>query len=360
MLDVAKMAGVGTMTVSRVLSGTVKVSEETRSRVLDAIAKLNYQPNEIARSLREQRSRQVGIIVPNLRDPFFAVFSQSISTVAKHHSYSVVITTSNEDPETEYVEAARMLRRHIEGLIVIPALGKSRLRAKEFGQTPIVTCDRPVPGAPFDCVLVQNQSGGRMGVTHLIEHGHQRIAFLGLSRSLFTIKTRLEGYREAMLAAGLRPNAHFVGDALPEMLTTVVTLLAGKQPPTAFFCSNNLVTRNTLHALSTMNVRIPDDIALVGFDDFEMADIIRPPVTVVRQPVDLLGVSAAELLFSRLETDTPSRRVSRVVLPVELVLRDSCGSHERSAVKTVAHARPIAEEMAAVIAEATRAPMHEG
>jgi LacI family transcriptional regulator len=339
MRDVAKLAGVGTMTVSRVLNGTVKVSDETRARVLGAIAKLNYLPNEIARSLREQRSRQVGVIVPNLRDPFFAICSQSISMVAKQHSYSVIITTSNEDPETEYVEATRMLRRHIEGLIVIPALGKSRLREKEFERTPIVTLDRPVAGASFDCVLVQNKIGARTGVRHLIEHGHRRIAFLGLSRSLFTIKTRLEGYREAMLEAGLRPSAHFVGDALPEMLTTIVTSLAGKNPPTAFFCSNNLITRNALHGLSSLNVRIPEDIALVGFDDFEMADIIKPAVTIVRQPFDLLGSTAAELLFSRLETETDTDPARRIVLPVELIVRDSCGSHDkpstRRAVKEV-------------------------
>jgi LacI family transcriptional regulator len=329
MRDVAKMAGVGTMTVSRVLNGTVKVSEETRARVLGAIAKLNYLPNEIARSLREQRSRQVGIIVPNLRDPFFAICSHSVSLVAKQHAYSVIITTSNEDPETEYVEATRMLRRHIEGLVVIPALGKSRLREKEFDQTPIVTLDRPVAGSPFDCVLVQNKIGARTGVRHLIEHGHRRIAFLGLSRTLFTIKGRMEGYREALLDAGLRPSTHYVGDALPEMLTTIMTLMAGKNPPTAFFCSNNPVTRNALHALSTLNIKIPEDVAIVGFDDFEMADIIKPAVTVVRQPLDLLGSTAAELLFSRLETEANADPTRRIVLPVELIVRDSCGPHDK-------------------------------
>jgi len=330
MSDVAKLAGVGTMTVSRVLNGTVHVSEETRARVLGAIAKLNYLPNEIARSLREQRSRQVGIIVPNLRDPFFAICSHSVSLVAKQHAYSVIITTSDEDPQTEFVEATRMLRRHIEGLIVIPAFGKSRIGGRDFEQTPIVTLDRPVAGSSFDCVLVQNKSGARTGVRHLIDHGHRRIAFLGLSRTLFTIKGRSEGYREAMLEAGLKPTAHFVGDALPEMLTTLVTLLAGNAPPTAFFCSNNPVTRNAIHALSTLNVKVPGDIALVGFDDFEMADIIKPAVTVIRQPLELLGSSAAELLFSRIERGENTEPARRVVLPVELVIRDSCGTHDKS------------------------------
>jgi LacI family transcriptional regulator len=249
--------------------------------------------------------------------------------VARQHAYSIIITTSDEDAETEYIEATRLLRRHIEGLIVIPALGKSRLREKEFDQTPIVTMDRPVPGTNFDCVTVENKSGARMGVSHLIGHGHRRIDFLGLSRNLFTIKARLDGYREALQGAGLRSNAHSIGDALPEMLTTLIPLLASRNPPTAFFCSNNLITRNTLHALSTLGVKIPEDIALVGFDDFEMADIIKPAVTVVRQPPDLLGSTAAEMLFSRLDSEAPPDAGRRIVLPVELVVRDSCGSHEK-------------------------------
>jgi LacI family transcriptional regulator len=114
------------------------------------------------------------------------------------------------------------------------------------------------------------------------------------------------------------------------MLTTIVTLLASKNPPTAFFCSNNLITRNTLHALSTLNVKVPDDIALVGFDDFEMADIVRPAITVVRQPPDLLGSTAAELLFSRLDAEKLPETGRRIVLPVELIVRDSCGKHDKT------------------------------
>jgi LacI family transcriptional regulator len=124
MSDVARLAGVGTMTVSRVLNGNVHVSKQTRARVSEAIAKLNYVPNEVARSLRDHRTRQIGIIVPNLHDPFFAQCAHSISLVAKERSYSTVITTSEEDPATEFIEAKRMLRRHIEGLIIVPAPGQ--------------------------------------------------------------------------------------------------------------------------------------------------------------------------------------------------------------------------------------------
>jgi LacI family transcriptional regulator len=333
MSDVADLARVGTMTVSRVLNGNVNVSDATRKRVLDAIARLNYLPNEVARSLRDQRTRQIGIIVPNLHDPFFAICSHAISLVAKEQSYSTVITTSDEDPETEFVEAKRMLRRHIEGLIVIPARGKTKLRDPEFSHTPIVTLDRPVAGSSFDSIHVQNRRGAQMGVEHLIEHGHRRIACLSLSRQLWTMHERQNGYSAAMKSAGLKEIIRIVTDSPEETLLCVKTLLDSKNPPTAIFCGNNLTTRNTLHALSTLNARIPEQVAIVGFDDFEMADIIKPAVTVVRQPTDLMGCTAAKLLFSRLASEKPSSKASRTILPVELVIRDSCGAHPISAKK---------------------------
>jgi LacI family transcriptional regulator len=327
MSDVAKLAGVGTMTVSRVLNGNAHVTEETRTRVLNAIAKLNYMPNEVARSLRGQRTHQIGIIVPNLHDPFFAMCSHSITLVAKEHAYSTVITTSDEDPATEFFEAKRMLRRHIEGLIVVPASGKSQLRDPEFDRTPIVTLDRTVPGSSFDSIVVQNKRGAQLGVQHLIEHHYRRIVCLGLTGQRWTMKERLEGYHAAMEAAKLEPDAYVVSESRTEMLQTIRVLLGSKNPPAAFFCTNNMVMRNALHAFSMLDVQIPEKIALVGFDDFEMADIIKPSITVVRQPVDVLGRIAAELLFSRLSDSHQSNKVKRIVLPVELVIRDSCGSH---------------------------------
>jgi LacI family transcriptional regulator len=247
-----------------------------------------------------------------------------------------VITTSDEDPATEFVEAKRMLRRHIEGLIIVPAPGKSQLRDPEFERTPIVTLDRPVKGSSFDSVVVQNKRGAQLGIQHLIEHHHRHIVCLGLSRQLWTLKERLDGYHAAMRAAKLEPDVYAVTESQTEMLQTVRVLLGSTNPPTAFFCTNNLVMRNALHALSTLNVKIPEQIALVGFDDFEMADIIRPAVTVVRQPTDVLGRIAAELLFSRLSDRNQANRAKRIVLPVELVIRDSCGSHSgRFSKKTV-------------------------
>ena len=326
MSDVAKLAGVGTMTVSRVLSGSVRVSEDTAKRVFDAIATLNYRPNEVARSLRDQRTHQIGVIVPNLLDPFFAICAQTVSMVAKEHAYSVVIATAEEDVNIEYNEASRMLRRQVEGFVIIPAAGGiTRITGVEFGRTPIVTLDRPVENSPYDSVVVENKYGSQLGVNHLIQHGHARIAFFGLSRNLYTIKARFEGYREAMKKANLKPEFHFGNSTQSEMLATIRGVLDRKDPPTAFYCSNNLITRNAIHALAHLKVRIPESIAMVGFDDFETANFLNPPLTVVRQPITDMARMGANMLFSRLLNGDISERGKHIVLPVELVVRESCG-----------------------------------
>lgn len=327
MTDVAKLAGVGAMTVSRVLNGNTHVSEESRTRVADAIAKLDYVPNEVARSLRDHRTCQIGVIVPNLHDPFFARCTHAINRVAQEHSYSTVITTYDEDPDTLSIEAKRMLRRHIEGLIIVPAPGEAQLRDPEFQRALIVTLDRPIKGSSFDSVVTQNKRGARLGVQHLIEHNHRRIACLGPSGSVWTKNERLAGYRAAMKAAELVPVHYAISDSQAEMLHIIKALLAGKAAPTAIFCTDNLVARNALQALSTLNVRIPEQIAILSFDDFDMADIIKPAMSIVRQPTDTLGRTAAELLFSRLAGNAPVEKLRHIVLPVELVIRDSCGPH---------------------------------
>jgi LacI family transcriptional regulator len=305
MSDVARLAGVGTMTVSRVLSGTVPVSAETAKRVQTAIDQLNYRPNQLARAFRGQRSRTIGLIIPYLYDPFFSNCAHAVTTVAREHGYSVIITTSNEDPDTEYLEAEQMLQRHVDGLMVIPArFRQSRLTRAFFGKTPVVAFDRPVSDPALDVVLVQNIAGSRRIVEHLIEHGHQRIAFMGLSRSLFTINSRFLGYRRALHDAGLQEDAFFGCDS----------------------------EEDTLRALQELGVRMPNDIAFAGFDDFDMAEFTSPSLTVVRQPAQEMGRVATSLLFDRITRGELPQTGNRIVLPVEIVLRRSCGCKHRTPV----------------------------
>jgi LacI family transcriptional regulator len=326
MRDVAALAGVATMTVSRVMNGSAPVTEETKERVHDAIKKLNYQPNPVARSLRQARSSSIGIIVPNFYDPFFSVCAHAISLVAKKHQYSVIVTTSDEDADVEFAEAKLMVLNHVEGLAIIPAaVGASRLDDPGLQSTHIVALDRPIRGDRFHSILVENQQGSKAAVRHLIEHGHKKIYYLGLSNKLYTIKARYEGYRKAMLQAGLVPDPFLTCVTQEDTYSVIQKALSGRKPATAFFVGNNLVMRHALHALAKLRVNIPDDVAIIGFDDFEMADIFYPPLTVVRQPTHELGRVAGELLFTKLSEKTIPLSGQQIMLPVELIIRQSCG-----------------------------------
>ena len=326
MQDVASLAGVGTMTVSRVLNGTARVSEETSLRVYQAIERLQYRPNQVARALRGSSSKSIGVLVPYLYDPFFATCAHAIDEVAKEHGFSVILTTTNEEPKMELDAVRKMIQRRVDGLIVIPAEGSSsHLASSEFRDVPIVSLDRPIPHGPFDSVEAENKQAGVLAVNHLVSHGHQRIALIALHKQLFTMGTRYAGYKAAMNAAGLKVEAHF--DCMTQAVVTDLmrTLWYRRDRPTALFTTNGLTTRYTLQAVADLNLSIPNDMALVGFDDVDLAELMRPPLTIIRQPVMDLGRTAAELLFKRLDGSAAKPPLKHVTLPVELVLRASCG-----------------------------------
>ncbi len=333
MSDVARLARVGTMTVSRVLSGSVPVSEETAQRVLTAVEQLHYRPNELARAFRGQRTHAIGLIIPYLHDPFFANCAQAVTTVAREHGYSVIITTSNENPDTEFEEAEHMLQRHVDGLLAIPArFRESRLTRAFFGKTPVVIFDRPVADPAFDTVTVHNTTGARRMTEHLVEHGHKRIAFMGLSRNLYTINARFLGYRKAIQDAGLEEDTFFGCDSQEDTLRALEQKLRSSAPPTAVFTSNTLATRYVLLAFGTLGIKVPTDLAFAGFDDFDMAELTSPSLTVVRQPAQEMGRVAANLLLDRISRGELPQTGNKIVLPVEIVLRRSCGCKHRTSV----------------------------
>lgn len=323
--DVAREADVSIKTVSRVVNGEREVSTETAARVAEVLSRLGYQPNELARSLRGQRSRTVGLMIADISNPFYSSCAKAVEEVARDRGYTVVLCASSEDAgiEREYVEL--LARRRVDGLLLVPAAdGHEYLRALQAAGTPVVALDRPVEGLATDLVLVQNRAGTRKAIEHLVGHGHRRIAFIGAERHLYTTRKRLEGYREAMTRAGFAelsrtdaPNAASAAEAMAGLLEI-------PEPPTAIFSMNNLITVGALRALERAGLRAPEDMAFAGFDDFELASVLRPRLTLVRQPAYELGRRAAELLFDRLEGRQPAE-FRRFVLPTELVIRESCG-----------------------------------
>ena len=307
------------MTVSRVLTGAAAVRPDKVERIQNAIRLLRYRPNEMARALRNKRSRIIGLIVPRLSDSFFATIAHAVNEVAVRNGYSVLITTSNDDANTEYSQVQMMVLRGVEGILIIPVPGyQSMLNRDEFEHTHLVALDRPIDDPRTDSVCVQNTEGSRQAVEHLIAHGHKRIACISEADNLYTLRDRNEGYRRAMIDHDLKTRAvvDFTSDRAEEL---VRQLMREKAAPTAIFTTNGPATRNAIRALLDLGVRLPDEMALIGFDDFESADMLETSVTVVRQPAAEMGTIAAMHLVERLTEDAEDYTGQAIALPVELV-----------------------------------------
>ncbi len=346
MNDVAHTAGVGTMTVSRVLNNSAHVSESTAARVRRAVAQLGYRPNEMARALRNSKSRTIGLLVPNLHDPFYATCAHALNMVASAHDYTVLLTLTNDDTDREYREAQRMLQRHVEGLVVIPAgSDRCRLGEPEFRDLPVVMLDRPLPSKGIgeaDSVLTENEQGARLLTEHLLQvHGLSRILFLGHRSGLYTMERRWEGYASAMRAARHRPRGNFNCASEEDTLLVMRQALEQRNRPQAIFSGNNLTTRRILSAVLRLRCRVPEDLALVGFDDLELGDLLHPALTVVRQPAEELGKTAGRVLFAKMKGEVPLGEFSQTVLPVELLVRHSCGCPYRPGEAQLSAPRPV-------------------
>jgi LacI family transcriptional regulator len=319
MVDVARVAGVSLKTVSRVVNQESGVRPETEGRVRDAVEALGYRANDIARNLRRGRpSATVGLVIEDVRNPFYSGIARAVEQVARRHGYLVIIANSDEDPGSERTAVGTLLGRRVSGLLIVPAGRDHAYLTDEVRLgTPVVFMDRPADSIEADEVVLDNVGGATRATEHLLSHGHRRIGVVGDPPSVSTIAERVAGYEATLQHAGIdvdesliRVGAHDVRDA--EAATR--ELLALVDPPTAIFATNNRACIGALHA-------IPADapIALVGFDDFELADLLK--VTVIRHDPGEMGRIAAELLFARLAGD--ERPPQSVLLRTELVARGS-------------------------------------
>jgi LacI family transcriptional regulator len=322
MSDVARLAGVSIKTVSRVVNDEPGVHAETAERVLAAIEQLGFRRNIGALNLRRGSSTgTIGLVLEDVANPFYSGITRAAEEVARRFGRQVLTGSSDEDPARERELSLEFCARRVDGLIVIPAGRQHSYLMPEIASgMPVVFVDRPPGDVAVDTVLVDNLAGAASAVTHLAAHGHQRIAFLGDAPSIFTAAERLRGYREGCATAGLRYDERLVamGPHTPGTVpATVDGLLTGAARATAMITGNNRITVLTLRALAGRIARP----ALVGFDDFELADLLDPPVSVVSLDPAELGRAAAELLFARLDGDNSPPR--RLVLPVRLTPRGS-------------------------------------
>jgi LacI family transcriptional regulator len=319
MQDVARAADVSVKTVSRVVNDEPGVRAATRERVEAAVSRLGFVKDDGASQLRRGRSTAVGLVVEDLADPFYSTLARAVERVSRQHGYLLMTGSGEGFPERERMLAGAFLARRVAGLLVVPTdSDHSWLEDTLVGDTRLVFMDRPPAGIEADTFLSDNEGGVRSAVEHLSAHGHRRIGYLGDDPSFWTAARRLEGFTTAMDAIGLAPDRVRMGPHEPGPLTAVLReWTTGEDPVTAVVTGNNRVTVATLRAMRDAGV----SLGLVGFDDFELADLLVPRVTVVAQDPALLGERAADLLFQRIAGEPGPPR--RVVLPTRLVVRES-------------------------------------
>lgn len=327
MEDVAKRARVSTSTVSHVLNGTRKVSAKTVEAVQRAVQDLGYIPNTLARSLARSRTNTIGVAISALSNHYFSETVHAIETECARYGIMMLFVDTHDDPAQELRVVQALHHRRVDGILLAPSSDpqQAALAYLRSNAIPSVLVDRmAVEG--FDQVGVENRLSTCELVTHLIGHGHRRIGMIAGHRGLSTTEERIEGYRQALVEADLPwdPQLLIDGESNSESARAATSaLLCLNPPPTAILAANNLMTIGAMHALRDASIEVPEQMALVGFDDFDWADFFLPRLSVIAQPVQALGARAVQLLLQRI--DKPEgKRLSERLAPT-LRIRNSCG-----------------------------------
>lgn len=327
--DVARRAGVAPITVSRVINHSGYTSEETRVRVETAIAELDYVPNTLARSLRSRRTLTLALILTDITNPFFTSVARGVEDTASDAGFTVIFcnTDENEAEEQKYLQV--LLQKKVDGMLLVPARSSSEsVETIQKQNTPVVVLDRRIPQAKTDSVRCDSELGAYQLVQLLLKLGHRRIAALSGPRHVSTAGDRVAGYWRAMREASLDNNVQsvyfgaFTQDSGYEMACQA---LAASPQPTALFAANNFIAIGALKAVQDRGLRVPEDIAMVGFDDLPPALVTFPFFTVVSQPAYQMGQKATELLLARLAGEAPEQ-YEEIILPTEVLVRTSSGT----------------------------------
>ena len=355
MHDIAKRAKVSLGTVSHVINGSAVVREPLRQRVLEAVKALGYQPSQLARGLRRDYTNMIGMIIPDILNPFFPALVRAAEDVAYAHGYRLVLCNSDNDPQKEASYLSELQSYLPAGLLIIPAVGSTMREAPQRNgrTTPTVCIDRRPEGWTGDVVRVGNEEGAYQATMHLIDYGHRRIAVVTGPLQSTSAKARLRGTRRAMkeMSVSLAPEWVVQGDFdRASGFEAGLRLLRPPVRPTAIFAGNDLMAMGVLLAIRELGLRCPEDVSVVGFDNLDTTEVLQPPLTTVRQPVYDLGKQAAQLLLHRISgTNAGSREPAReVVLETELIRRNSvmrvvaeAGGARRRAVRPVAEADEV-------------------
>lgn len=324
--QVADHAGVSTATVSRVMANSERVSEKLTQKVLKSVAELEFSPNRTASSLRTKRTKRIGVIISDIQNPFFTSVIRGIEEVLEEYNFVLFLCNTDEDPAREKIQIRTLISEGVEGIIIATSHSDFDTHIRLTDRISIVAIDRTYNENSLDAVSVTNKHGVYEAVSHLLSLGHQSIGFIGGPKTLSTSNERFEGYKDALLSKDLQltPNYYCYSDFRQAGgYKAMKDLLRLSSPPSAVVVANNLMTLGALEAINESKLKIPDDIAIIGFDDMSWAPSLNPPLTAIAQPTYELGKVAAELLLDRLkDKDRPYRTV---LLNTQLIIRASCG-----------------------------------
>jgi DNA-binding LacI/PurR family transcriptional regulator len=333
--DVAKLAGVSVATVSNVFNRPQIVAPDTLQRVREAVESLGYVRNESARQLRMGQSRTIGLIVPDIANPFFTDMARGVEDTTSAAGSLVIVCNSDNDPEKERRYITLLAEQQVQGALTVPVRGaQSAAPLLRDRNVPVVILDKTDRSGKLCSVAVNDVAGGRLAMSHLLTNGHRRVGFVGTGHDVHQAVDREQGARQAVTESGLDP-AQLV--TFPTVGLTVeggtraahdFLDLPGRRRPTALTCVNDLIAIGLLHELLRRGVRIPDDVAIVGYDDIDFAEAAAVPLTSIRQPRHLLGQRAAELLLE--EASGQDHKHQTVVFEPELIIRGSSDFKRRS------------------------------
>jgi len=325
--DVAKLANVSVATVSRVIGNTDRVKPETRSRVIEAINILNYQPNILARQLRRKETKAIIVVVPDITNSFFSNVLLGIETIASKYEYQVLLGDTQNDQSKGYAYLDLLKQKQVDGLISLTARIERGHLEEISNQYPVVLACEYLEGASVPAVVIDNIRCAEKLTQHLIKLGHKQIAFLSGPLDIILNRDRLKGFYNSMIDHGIEVDPLLVaeGDFTMESgYHLTKKLMTLKRPPTAIFAANDEMAIGSIKAIKSIGWKVPKDVAVVGFDDIKMASVFEPSLTTIAQPASLIGIRAMETLLDLMNQGSYVRRSN--ILEGDLVIRESCGA----------------------------------
>lgn len=328
--ELAALAGLSTATVSRILNGkgrAYRISTTTCDRVLALAARYHYSPNRIARGLKLEKTETIGLIIPDIANPFFASIAKTIELESRKKGYSIILCDSQDDVAIEKELLTLLAGRKVDGIILSPAgSGFSHLSEFDRGKIPVVLVDRYFPDLDIPWVTTDNYQGAYLATCYLIESGHTRIACIQGTPGISSSVERVKGFTDALEAHGISPDScYIVGNDFGENngYRETLSLLKRTDRPTAIFALGNLISLGMLRAVSESGLQIPEDLSTITFDDQPYAAFLKTPMTTVEQPRQEIARRAVETLFEALELGTTTQQETRIMLMPELIVRDS-------------------------------------